>query len=147
MRGRLLAPALLVVIAACGKGDTPPAASSGVTNAQETGPNKRPVDPEVTREAEELFVSACATCHGMDGTGTGPASVALNPKPRNYTDPAWQASVTDDQIKAIILGGGAAVGKSNSMMAFPSLKDKPAVLDAVVKLVRGFAKQPGSGAK
>ncbi|MEJ7601799.1 MAG: cytochrome c [Kofleriaceae bacterium] len=144
MCSRLLAA--LAVVVACGKGDVPPEPSSGVTSGQETGPKKRVVDPEADQEAQQLFVSACSTCHGMDGKGGGPVSVSLNPKPRNYTDPTWQATVTDTQIKQIILEGGAAVGKSPSMMAFPSLKDQPAVLDALVRIVRGFAKQPGSGA-
>ena len=147
MCSRLFAVLAVLALVACGKGDVPPEPSSGVNTGQETGPKKRTVDPGADQEAQQMFASACSTCHGMDGKGTGPASVALNPKPRNYTDPAWQASVTDDQIKQIILEGGAAVGKSNSMMAFPSLKDKPAVLDGLVRIVRGFAKQPGSGAQ
>ena len=32
----------------------------------------------------------------------GPAAESLTPKPRNYTDPEWQASVTDEQINAAI---------------------------------------------
>src|SRR4051812_35376228 len=63
-------------------------------------------------DPKEVFTTRCATCHGVTGHGDGPASGALNPKPRNYTDGAWQKSVTDDQIKKTILYGGAAVGKS-----------------------------------
>lgn len=137
MRGRLLA--VLILLASCGKGDTPPEPSSGVTNKQETGP--RPKETDADREAKQLFMTECAKCHGTEGLGNGPSSVALNPKPRNYTDPAWQASVTDDEIKKIILEGGAAVGKSGSMMSFSHLKDKPEVLDGLVRIVRGFAKK------
>ena len=77
-------------------------------------------------------------CHGEKGTGDGPASAALNPKPRNYTDPAWQKSVTDDQIKKTIVGGGASVGKSPLMPAQADLGAKPETLDGLVKIIRGF---------
>lgn len=92
-----------------------------------------PADPK------QVFNTRCATCHGESGHGDGPASAALTPKPRNYTDSAWQKSVTDAQIKQTILYGGAAVGKSPVMPASPDLESQPEVLDALVKLVRGFA--------
>jgi hypothetical protein len=75
----------------------------------------------------------------VDGKGNGPAAITLNPKPRNYTDPAWQKSVTDDHIREIIVKGGAALGKSPNMLANPDLGDKPAVVDALVRKVRSFA--------
>ena len=89
-------------------------------------------------EARNVFNTICATCHGPGGKGDGSAAAALQPKPRNYTDPAWQASVTDDDIKKIILQGGQAVGKSASMPAQPQLADKPEVVNELVKLIRGF---------
>jgi len=82
----------------------------------------------------------CATCHGTDGRGHGPGAAQLNPKPRDYTDKAWQASVTDDQIAKTIVMGGAAVGKSPMMPAQPQLREKPAVVMALVNIVRGFSK-------
>jgi mono/diheme cytochrome c family protein len=92
------------------------------------------------QEARNTFNSLCSTCHGQSGTGDGPGAASLNPKPRNYTDKAWQASVTDDQIRQIILGGGASVGKSPMMPASPQFKDKPFVVDELVKIVRSFGK-------
>ncbi len=70
--------------------------------------------------------------------GNGPGAAQLNPKPRNYTDKAWQKSVTDDQIKNTILLGGAAVGKSPIMPANPDLDGKPEVVDGLVNIVRSF---------
>jgi cytochrome c553 len=90
-------------------------------------------------EAKEMFASRCAPCHGADGKGDGPGAAALTPKPRNYTDAAWQKGVTDDAIRKTILMGGAAVGKSPIMPASPDLESKPEVVDALVKIVRGFA--------
>jgi mono/diheme cytochrome c family protein len=89
--------------------------------------------------AENVFHTRCATCHGESGHGDGPAAAALNPKPRNYTDPEWQKSVTDDQLKKTIVGGGVAVGKSPLMVPNPDLAGKDEVLDGLVKIIRGFA--------
>lgn len=92
------------------------------------------------QEARALFEGTCAICHGATGAGDGAASANLNPKPRNYTDKAWQASVTDDDLRNIILQGGAAVGKSPTMPGQPQLKDKPEVVSALVGIIRGFGK-------
>ncbi len=147
----VLAVLLVVGVAAvgCGKNDQPPAPSSGAPGARpESGPSGRkpPRDPNgEPSPAEKLFYTTCATCHGMDGTGNGPAAEALNPKPRNYTDPKWQASVTDDEIKQTILLGGAGVGKSAMMPPNPTLKDQPEVVDGLVKIIRAFGAKGGGG--
>ncbi len=91
-------------------------------------------------KARTIFEQRCQVCHGDSGQGNGPGAAALNPKPRNYTDQAWQKSVTDDELKKIIIGGGASVGKSPAMPPNPDLKDEPKVVDELVKIVRGFGK-------
>jgi mono/diheme cytochrome c family protein len=40
--------------------------------------------PELIAKGKGLFETTCATCHGPDGKGDGPAGAALNPKPRNF---------------------------------------------------------------
>lgn len=142
MRSSWIALALLLFGSACGKGDKPPPPSQAYLQQESAPAAKRgSADNGATRAAQETFARVCSMCHGADGTGTGPAAESLNPKPRNYTDPAWQASVTDDEIKRIVVQGGAAVGKSPSMPPNPDLKDDPETLDALVKLIRGFAKK------
>jgi cytochrome c553 len=143
--------ALLVVATACGKNTEPPPPSSGSPMAApESGPSaKRQAPPPadkpaangIPEESRVTFESKCAMCHGADGTGNGPAAASLNPKPRNYTDAAWQASVTDDELRAIILFGGQAVNKSPMMPGNPQLKDKPEVIDGLVAIVRSFGKK------
>jgi mono/diheme cytochrome c family protein len=91
-----------------------------------------------TAAAKEMFNARCSPCHGTSGQGNGPASAALTPKPRNYTDEAWQKSVTDEQIRKTIVYGGAAVGKSPIMPASPDLDSKPEVVEGLLKIVRGF---------
>lgn len=92
-------------------------------------------------EAKKIFTMQCAQCHGTSGKGDGPAAAQLPTKPRNYIDKKWQATVTDDELREIILKGGALVGKSALMPANPTLDQKPEVLDALVKLVRSFAEK------
>lgn len=89
-------------------------------------------------EAKEMFDQRCAPCHGASGKGDGPGAVALNPKPRNYTDAAWQKGVTDEQLRKTIVMGGAAVGKSPIMPGSPDLESKPEVVNGLVKIVRDF---------
>src|SRR5689334_7403613 len=95
-----------------------------------------PITPEVQKEADDIWVARCATCHGATGVGNGPAGVALNPKPRNFTDKMWQSNVTDKGIDTIIVNGGLAVGKSPGMLANPDLASKPAVVRALRLHVR-----------
>lgn len=132
----------IALLSACSKNDKPPPPSSGSPGAKpESGPGARRGGGGASPDeaAAAVFHDTCALCHGFTGQGDGQMAQSLNPKPRNYTDAAWQASVTDDDIKKIILEGGQAVGKSASMPAMKAqLGDKPEVVDALVKIIRGF---------
>ncbi len=90
-----------------------------------------------TAKAKELFAQRCVPCHGAEGKGDGVASKGLTPPPRNFGDPAWQASVTDEHIEKIIKFGGAAVGKAPAMPPNPDLNDA-AVLTALRVYVRSL---------
>lgn len=139
MRGWFVA---LLIAAACGKNEKPPKPLEG-PGSQESAPGvprKPPSDPNQPSEAKVLFANVCSQCHGLEGKGDGPAAETLNPKPRNYTDPKWQASVTDDEIKAIIVGGGQSVGKSGMMPPNPNLKGRDDVLNELVQIIRAFGK-------
>jgi mono/diheme cytochrome c family protein len=89
-------------------------------------------------EAKQIFDTRCAACHGSSGNGDGPGARALDPKPRNFADAAWQAAATDEQLTKIIKEGGPAVGKSPGMPSNPDLSAKDDVVVELVKLVRGF---------
>lgn len=90
-------------------------------------------------QARELYEAKCARCHGSNGAH-GPFASSLTPRPHKYTDPAWQASVTDDEIKEIIVRGGLSMGKSPAMPGMRNLKKRPELLDGLVKLIRSFGK-------
>lgn len=66
-----------------------------------------------------LYLSACVPCHGEGGKGDGPASVPLDPKPRNLTEPGYVAKLSDRHLFELISRGGIAVNKSVQMPAFP----------------------------
>jgi cytochrome c551/c552 len=135
-RAQALALCSLLVLGACQKEPTP---RVSVTTAK-PAPVTPPPPPNPAAEARGLFDAKCVVCHGDHGAGDGPGAAALNPKPRAFADGAWQASVTDEQIKKTIVEGGAGVGKSVAMAANPELRDKPAELSALVKIVRDFKK-------
>jgi mono/diheme cytochrome c family protein len=81
-------------------------------------------------ETKRLFDSACGKCHGSDGRGGVPAAEGLAP-PRNFADPAFQASRTDAQLREVIVKG------KGQMPPFGKLFDEPQ-LDQLVAHVRGF---------
>jgi mono/diheme cytochrome c family protein len=143
-----LGAALLLAAAACDKGGgaTAQAAPASEGKTTTTTAAAAPEDNAGgggaidTAKAREVFNSRCATCHGTAGKGDGPGALTLNPKPRNYTDKAWQASVKDEDIKKTIVYGGAAVGKSPMMPASPDLDSKPQVVEGLVQIVRTFGK-------
>lgn len=133
----LVCTGLLLTAAACSKTEGAPAAAEPVKQAAPIA--QAPTAQAVPKEnAHDVFSSRCVPCHGSTGSGDGPAAAALNPKPRNYTDAAWQKTVTDDQLRKTILYGGAAVGKSAAMPSQPDLESKPEVLDGLVAMIRGF---------
>lgn len=94
----------------------------------------------VSAEAQQTWDTLCATCHGKEGKGDGPAGAALDPKARNFHDAEWQKSVTDDQIKKVIVEGGPAIGKSPLMTPNPQLKGKEDILNGLVQIIRNMNK-------
>lgn len=127
----------LPLAAGCGgKEEAPAAGGGGGAPAASSGPQ---LDPQAVAKAEEIYVQRCTPCHGEKGHGDGSASSTLNPKPRNFGDPEWQKSVTDDHIVKIIKMGGAAVGKSAAMPSNPDLMNSNQVVAALKNKVRGFS--------
>lgn len=42
-------------------------------------------------KGRRFYDDNCATCHGVKGDGKGPRAYFINPKPRNFVDPSYQA--------------------------------------------------------
>ena len=100
----------------------------------------------MTPGARFKWKTLCATCHGREGKGDGAAGLKLDPRPRNFQDPSWQSSVTDEYLIRLIVEGGAAVGKSAQMPASPDMKSRPADLKSLVGKIRSLEskKKPAS---
>jgi len=145
-QGFFVAAAMGMLVAlGCTSKDTAPAEpkeeapAAAPTPSEPSEPVAAAKDPKA--QAQEIFQARCATCHGPNGKGNGPASAGLNPKPRDYTSQEWQASVTDEHIRKIIIGGGPAVGLSALMPPNPDLANKPEVVDALVTVVRNLGEK------
>ena len=130
----------LASLAACSKPEDkaePAPTPTPITTTASTA--AKPTTDDIPPASRNIFNTRCSTCHGAEGKGNGPAAITLNPKPRNYTDVAWQKSVTDDHLREIIVKGGAAVGKSPLMPPNPDLENKPDVVNGLVAIVRAFS--------
>lgn len=130
----ILAAGLALVAVGCHDG---PAAADRAARADDAR-QRPPVDPETLRQARELYDTRCSPCHGATGAGDGPQGQPLNPRPRNYTDPGWQRSISDAKIASTIIKGGAEVSLSPTMPANPDLKRKPDLVNGLVEIIRGF---------
>ncbi|MGB1016289.1 MAG: c-type cytochrome [Nannocystaceae bacterium] len=80
-----------------------------------TGPQVlggKSVSAERLNHGRKLYLRSCASCHGYEGKGDGPAARSLDPKPRNfqnadflYTSTPKGELPTDDDLVAIISQG------------------------------------------
>jgi len=138
-------PLLALLALACGEREAAPSSAPAPAAPAATAPAPAAAPAAATAaaadEAKQIFATRCVTCHGPEGAGDGPGSAALEPKPRNFQDPAWQDSVTDEHIEKIVMYGGAAVGRSPTMPGNPDLMSKPEVVRALVAHVRGLARR------
>lgn len=136
-------PFLVLLALACGERESAPAPPASPAPAAAPAPEPASAAPgtAAVAEAEQIFATRCTTCHGAQGAGDGPGSAALDPKPRNFQDAAWQDSVTNEHIEQIVVYGGAAVGRSPTMPGNPDLMSKPEVVRALVAHVRGLARR------
>ena len=91
-------------------------------------------------KGKEIFSQRCATCHGMEGKGDGPAGIALPPemKPRNLQSEPLKIAGDDAKFKELIHKGGAAMGLQPLMPAQADLTD--ADLDNLMAFVRSLRK-------
>lgn len=58
-------------------------AQKGYDDVKKIGKNPLAADAGAAEKGKALFAANCASCHGAEGNGDGPAGAALDPKPRN----------------------------------------------------------------
>jgi mono/diheme cytochrome c family protein len=86
------------------------------------------------REGRALFEHYCSTCHGVDGHGDGFNAYNLDPKPRDLSDPAFQAAHSDAELTTVIRSGGPAAGLSNGMPAWGRTLSERRIHEVVIFL-------------
>src|SRR5699024_7053823 len=59
-------------------------------------------NPERGGWAERNYRAYCASCHGVDGDGDGPAAGRLDPEPRNFRNPQWAAGQSAEDLAKTI---------------------------------------------
>ena len=92
---------------------------------------------EIINKGKELFVKNCASCHGNEGKGDGPASVALKPPPRNFhTLEGWTKGTKFSDIYSTIQVGIPGTGMSP--YDFIPVADRI----AIIQYIRSLAKYP-----
>ena len=81
--------------------------------------------------AADTYQKACMRCHGANGKGPAPADLDA-PQPRDFSDSAWQASMTNVAIATVIREGkGAMPAFGDALTGFE--------LEAAARSVRSFS--------
>lgn len=99
-----------------------------------------PVNAADMAAAKQNYDTFCVKCHGPGGKGDGPAAATLSTSPRNFTDCAAMAKISDDTMFNVIKNGGAAAGLSKDMQAWSSGFEDSEIHD-LVAYVRTFCKK------
>jgi mono/diheme cytochrome c family protein len=118
---RALTTALLGAwVAACGGDGGAPAAEA------EKQPTSTAVTAALLERGVTVYKANCIPCHGPLGKGDGPSAASLNPKPRDHTNREYMDGVSDEQIAATVVQGGALRGYPN-MPSHPHIKGEDLV--------------------
>lgn len=113
-----------------------------VAEAYATDTAREPVETDWSggdvARGSALYASHCATCHGAEGRGDGPAAIALNPKPRDFRTGAFSIDADADgetggpaDLARVILHGPGRFGGSEAMVAWKDVMDDRQVRDLV----------------
>ncbi|MFQ5684810.1 MAG: c-type cytochrome [Candidatus Binatia bacterium] len=101
---------------------------------------RKPSSSQAAGTAASTYSKFCASCHGAKGKGDGPAAVALNPKPKDFTDSKVMAHMSDAMLFKTIKKGGQATGHSPLMPAWGgTLTDQQ--ISELVGYIRSLSKK------
>lgn len=76
--------------------------------------------PALLAKGKAAYTTNCVPCHGEKGHGDGPAAVALNPKPRDYTKDALKNGDKAEDIFKTLTDGL----KGTTMVSFAHLSEE-----------------------
>ncbi|MBI3607261.1 MAG: cytochrome c [Nitrospirae bacterium] len=68
--------------------------------------------PDVLAKGKAIFEGkgTCFTCHGNSGKGDGPAGAALDPSPRDFTNPQFHTIRTEGEMFWVVKNGSPGTG-------------------------------------
>jgi mono/diheme cytochrome c family protein len=132
----LAALVILLLVAACGGSaddssrlnidrPAPPADYAGKTNPLGD-------DGAAVEVGKILYAANCASCHGPEAMGDGPASNSLNPKPRPLA--TEMKSLQDDYLFWRISEGGAFSPFTSAMPAWKTILSEEQIWQVVAFL-------------
>lgn len=125
--------ASLVLLSSCGKMNGKYNEGSVAGGGSETANLTIDMSAEHIAAGKAEYMETCAPCHGSAGKGDGPASVAMNPKPRDHTNGAYMDKLSNLHIYTVIKQGGAQFG-------YPGMPAQPQLSDQRVKDVIAFVR-------
>jgi mono/diheme cytochrome c family protein len=99
------------------------------------------ITPATLEKGRGIYKTYCAPCHGESGRGDGPGAGVMKPPPRDHTDRAYMATLTDEDLAKTIQMGGALKGKP-LMPGNPQIKG--ADLAALVAYTRSLSSGTGA---
>ncbi|MBI1853632.1 MAG: c-type cytochrome [Planctomycetes bacterium] len=116
--------------------------SSTITPSVPQAPETPTTPVSALARGKDLFTAKCATCHGPEGKGDGPAAYVLYPKPRDFTRGVFKFRSTptgdlptDEDLMRTVTNGLAGT----SMPSWRSLAEDDR--RAVITYVKQFSSQ------
>ena len=112
MRGRtgiaIAATMTMVMLALAAAWQFPASAQTPWVAPAAEKAKKNPVaaSPKVVEQGRKVAQVNCVSCHGKGGKGDGPAALALNPKPANWTSKVVQEETDGEIFWKITTGRG-----------------------------------------
>ncbi len=96
-----------------------------------TAPDGTPANFDEASAVASLYRVRCASCHGETGRGDG-MGIPPGAQVRDFTDPEWQGSVTDEEIAVVIAQGRGMMPRFDD-----SINERG--INGLVAHIRGFA--------
>ena len=93
--------------------------------------------PAAPPMGRELYQVRCTACHGVNADGNAKLADLMRPRPSNLRTSVMDAAA----MQRIIVGGGAAVGRSDQMPAWEQELSQMEI-DAIVGYLQGMRERP-----
>jgi hypothetical protein len=124
-----------------------------LTAAAAGGESRLPRElPPPARDGAALFRTYCASCHGVNATGSGPAAIAMRVAPPNLTRIAKRNNgvFPSERVRQIIEGRGPAAHGERAMPVWGDVfarriadEDPKVLIDRLVKYLDGLQERTG----